>query len=185
MAIIVVGGSNKGVGKTALVCGLIAAMPEFCWTAVKITAHEHGKPESIWEETELGQGSDTARYLTAGAARAFLMTAAECDIPILLSEFAAKSGPGANVIFESNRILEYLRPEVCLMVSGGAKDAESKHSFSLAAGCADAMVARMELDRVLLEASESRPSFHLAELERVSPEMLVWLGSKLSQAPRF
>jgi hypothetical protein len=41
MAIIVVGGSNSGVGKTSLVCGLIAALPEFQWTAVKITAHSH------------------------------------------------------------------------------------------------------------------------------------------------
>jgi hypothetical protein len=41
MAIIVVGGSNRGVGKTSLVCGLIAALPEFRWTAVKISTHEH------------------------------------------------------------------------------------------------------------------------------------------------
>jgi hypothetical protein len=41
MAIIVVGGSNRGVGKTSLVCGLIAALPEYRWTAVKITTHDH------------------------------------------------------------------------------------------------------------------------------------------------
>lgn len=41
MAIIVVGGSNKGVGKTALVCGLIAALPEYRWAAVKISSHMH------------------------------------------------------------------------------------------------------------------------------------------------
>jgi hypothetical protein len=41
MAIIVVGGSNRGVGKTALVCGLIAALPDYRWTAVKITTHSH------------------------------------------------------------------------------------------------------------------------------------------------
>ena len=39
MAIIVVGGSNRGVGKTALVCGLIAALPEYRWAAVKISSH--------------------------------------------------------------------------------------------------------------------------------------------------
>jgi len=41
MAIIVVGGSNRGVGKTSLVCGLIAALPEYRWTAVKITTDDH------------------------------------------------------------------------------------------------------------------------------------------------
>jgi hypothetical protein len=44
MAIIVVGGSNRGVGKTALVCGLIAALPEYRWSAVKITTHDHRQP---------------------------------------------------------------------------------------------------------------------------------------------
>jgi hypothetical protein len=46
MAIIVVGGSNRGVGKTALVCGLIAALPEYRWNAVKITTHDHKQPVS-------------------------------------------------------------------------------------------------------------------------------------------
>ena len=32
MAIIVVGGSGRGAGKTALVCGLIRALPEIRWT---------------------------------------------------------------------------------------------------------------------------------------------------------
>ena len=75
MAIIVVGGSSRGVGKTALVCGLIASLPEFRWTAVKITGHKHGKPEPVWEETTAGQGSDTARYLAAGARWALLVSA--------------------------------------------------------------------------------------------------------------
>src|SRR5208282_1655489 len=75
MAIIVVGGSSRGVGKTALVCGLIAALPEFRWTAVKITTHDYGKPKPIWEETRAGQETDSARYLAAGAERAFLATA--------------------------------------------------------------------------------------------------------------
>ncbi len=47
MAIIVVGGSNRGVGKTALVCGLIAALPEYRWNAVKITSHDHKQPMTL------------------------------------------------------------------------------------------------------------------------------------------
>ena len=46
MAIIVVGGSNRGVGKTTLVCALIAALPEYRWNAVKITTHDHRQPVS-------------------------------------------------------------------------------------------------------------------------------------------
>ena len=33
MAIIVVGGSKRGVGKTTLVCALIGALTEYRWTA--------------------------------------------------------------------------------------------------------------------------------------------------------
>ena len=76
MAIIVVGGGGRGAGKTALVCGLMRALPEIPWTAVKITSHEHGhRAKPIFEETAPGQGTDTARYLAAGARRALLVTA--------------------------------------------------------------------------------------------------------------
>ena len=37
MAVIVVGGGGRGAGKTALVCGLMRALPEIAWTAMKVT----------------------------------------------------------------------------------------------------------------------------------------------------
>ena len=77
MAVIVVGGGGRGAGKTALVCGLMRALPEISWTAVKITTHEHGNSTPIWEETAPGDTTDTARYLAAGARRALLVTASE------------------------------------------------------------------------------------------------------------
>src|SRR5579863_9866900 len=98
MPIIVVGGSGRGVGKTSLVCGLISALDELRWTAVKISTHDHGKPKPIWEETSAGAETDTARYLTAGAERALLVTApmrsdAQCaDFPVLLKEVWRMTG---------------------------------------------------------------------------------------------
>ena len=41
MAVIVIGGHSRNVGKTSVVAGLIAALPEFRWTALKITQHGH------------------------------------------------------------------------------------------------------------------------------------------------
>ena len=179
MAIIVVGGSMRGVGKTALVCGLIAALPELHWTAVKITTHEHGKPEAIWEETEPGQGSDTARYLAAGASRALLVTTPKRDFALLLSKLAAKLGPEANVIFESNQILEHLRPNLCLIVGGSKDEAERKPSFGLAARHADAVVVHEAVDRIAGVDGSSRLVFCLANLEIVSPKMESWLRERL------
>ncbi len=42
MAIVVVGGHSRSVGKTSVVAGLIAALPEYDWTAFKITQYGHG-----------------------------------------------------------------------------------------------------------------------------------------------
>jgi molybdopterin-guanine dinucleotide biosynthesis protein len=69
MAIVVIGGQARNVGKTGVVCGLIAAFPERCWTAIKISQHGHGV--AVLEEQDRTTGADSARYLAAGAARPF------------------------------------------------------------------------------------------------------------------
>jgi hypothetical protein len=190
MAIVVVGGSSRGVGKTALVCGLIAALPEFRWAAVKITTHEHGKPKPIWEETSAGKGSDTARYLAAGAERAFLATAAMRvhppvpDLAPVLDELWPNLGAGTNLIFESNSILHHLQPNLCLLVQGAADDATRKPSFTAVLEHADALVAHARLNRMIVDGfclvgHQPKPVFSLAALERIPPEMLFWLRDRL------
>src|SRR5580698_2068550 len=42
MAIVVIGGHSRSVGKTSVVAGLIAALPAYHWTALKITQYGHG-----------------------------------------------------------------------------------------------------------------------------------------------
>ena len=42
MSLIVIGGHSRNVGKTSVVAGLIAALPEYNWTAFKITQYGHG-----------------------------------------------------------------------------------------------------------------------------------------------
>jgi len=42
MAVVVVGGHSRSVGKTSVVAGLIAALPEYAWNAMKITQFGHG-----------------------------------------------------------------------------------------------------------------------------------------------
>ena len=184
MAVIVVGGRGRGVGKTSLVCGLIAGLAEFRWTAVKITSHEHVRAEPVWEETVPGQGTDTARYLAAGAGRALLVTAAQEDLSGPMKQLWAMLPQNSNVIFESNRVLEWLKPEICLMVEGDANHGAWKPSFSVAVQRADALVAHADADRMLEEGSPSRPLFHLAALEKISPEMLAWMRERLRSTPR-
>src|ERR1700746_4183759 len=84
IAIIVIGGHSRSVGKTSVVAGLIAAFPEFRWTALKITQYGHGicsadgqacdcatgdHSWAITEEKSRAGDSDTSRFLAAGGAR--------------------------------------------------------------------------------------------------------------------
>ena len=196
MAIIVVGGGGRGAGKTALVCGLMRALPEIQWTAVKITTHEHGRETPIWEETTPGQETDTARYLSAGARRALLVT------PRLVTAGAMRPDEGSlgpivekilrecgikrdadeggtiesGVIFESNSVLGHVRPDICLCAALSPW-AEMKASYDLALEHADAMVELAGHDHII-EAETI--TFRLASLERVSPVMVDWLKERLS-----
>jgi molybdopterin-guanine dinucleotide biosynthesis protein len=123
--LIVVGGHTRSIGKTQLVCDLIAALPSAKWLAGKITQYGHGvcatnghdcdcaPTEHIvaldWESSPQS-GTDSARFLQSGAARSFWLRTkqgylAEGMPP--LREAIAKSGEstggnGLNVIVESN-----------------------------------------------------------------------------------
>ena len=195
MAIIVVGGGGRGAGKTALVCGLMRALPEIPWTAVKITGHEHGQDKTtpIWEETTPGEGTDTARYLSAGARRALLVTASEDALGPIVEQIlqgnsrasgASSSGAigsgatRAGIIIESNSVLRHLRPDVCLCAATSPW-AEQKASFDLLMEHVDATVELAAHDHII---EASKITFRLASLERVSPTMLDWLRERLGEA---
>lgn len=173
MPVMVVAGSGRGVGKTTLVCGLLAALPEFRWTAVKVTSHAHGEIAPVWEETTPGQGTDTARYLAAGAQRAFLLTTVDAQLRGLARELLTKIGPEANLIFESNGILDCLEPDLCLAVEGAG---EQKPSFLRIAHRIDALVLRAECDRM---NEGVKPRFELADLARIPVAMQRWLRARL------
>src|SRR2546428_11138746 len=82
MAIVVIGGHSRSVGKTSVVAGLIAALPAYNWTAFKVTQYGHGicsrsgeacdcaAADHSWaisEEKDRSGESDTLRFLAAGA----------------------------------------------------------------------------------------------------------------------
>ena len=176
MAVIIVGGSGRNVGKTTLVCGLIAALPEFCFTAVKISAHDHGHPEPVWEESASGAETDTERYLAAGAQRALLVTALEGDFPI--GQIEAAVARDTDLIFESNRIVDYYKSDLCLAVLGD-REAECKSSFEVFAKRADAFVARASEDAQGYALPTEAVVFPLVDFEAVPPELLAWLRERL------
>jgi len=191
MAVVVVGGAGHGVGKTALVCGLIRAFPEVEWTAIKITSHDYERGTQVWEESAAAEGTDTSRYLAAGARRSLLVTAADEELEVLVCQAlsrcaapadAALSCPGSagpsnprGTILESNRVLKFVDPDLCLGVEG-APGGELKASYERVAARADAFVRRAASDGVVEGA---RPVFELADVERLSKRMKDWLRERL------
>jgi hypothetical protein len=184
VAILVVGGSTKDIGKTALVCAIISELRDFDWTAVKITAHDYiadvvdqtSAHPAIREETTAGQQTDTSRYLAAGARRALLVTRSRAEVPV--EEIRRAFGADRNVIYESNRIVDVIKPDVCLALAAGPP-AEWKPSFVRSLQKADALVS---LEPVELESARQRaetPRFELQSPDRLSLEMVDWLRSRL------
>lgn len=181
MAIVVVGAGGRGAGKTALICGMIQAIPERSWVVVKVTSDDHGKPSPIWEDREASfdaeKGSDTARYLAAGARRALLVAANEAELGPLVQQILDDCSAQDCVLFESNSVLRFLRPDVCLAVASSLKG-ERKPSFELVEQCMDATVAPGGHNHMI---DGVRPHFHLASLGRVSPTMAEWLRERLDK----
>ncbi len=193
MGIVVIGGSTKDIGKTALVCAVISGLSEFGWTAVKITGHsyelgpflsrqasEYSDP-IVWEETVAGHGTDTARYLAAGARRALLVTRCGPEIPI--DEIRAALKGDRNIIFESNQIIDALEPDVCIaLLSVEIKDA--KPSFSRLMRKADALVCVYPAGMAVPEFPLGLPRFRLGSLDRLSPDLEAWLRMRLNRFPQ-
>ncbi len=131
MALIVIGGHSRSVGKTSVVAGLIAGLREFDWTAVKITQYGHGicsangepcdcatgdHSWAILEERNRDGESDTSRFLVAGAARALWVRTEQGRLAEAMPALRERLGGTRNVIVESNSVLKFVRPDLYLTV---------------------------------------------------------------------
>lgn len=131
MAIIVIGGQSRDVGKTSVVAGLIAALPSYNWTAFKITQFGHGRCSldgkpctcatddrcwAITEEKNPDGTSDTCRFLAAGAKRVFWVRTEQGRLDEALPVLRRRIAESENVIMESNSIVEFIRPDLYLTV---------------------------------------------------------------------
>jgi hypothetical protein len=131
MVTVVVGGHSRNVGKTSVVAGLIAALREYNWTAFKLTQFGHGrcsqdgKPcdcaptDRCWamtEEKDRSGESDSSRFLTSGAVRAFWVRTEQGRLQEALPAIQRKIAESENAILESNSILEFIRPDLYITV---------------------------------------------------------------------
>lgn len=114
--LIVVGGHSRRIGKTTVVTTILSSLRDQAWAAIKISAHRHGSALDCLEETRPGQESQAARYLDAGARRAFLYRAPDHSLPDAARRVEQLLAAGCDVIAESNRIAEWIPPDLVLFV---------------------------------------------------------------------
>src|SRR5580693_1575129 len=161
--VIVVGGHTRSIGKTQLVCDVIAAFPRANWIAGKITQYGHGVCAQNGEncdcapsehvcaldwETHRDTGTDSARFLVAGARRSFWLRTKQGflaeGMPFLRAALWESLGPAQNappLIVESNSLLQFLKPSLYFAVVDPAKE-DFKDSARTALDRADAIVLR-------------------------------------------
>lgn len=166
--LIVVGGHTRSIGKTQLVCDVISAFPQAGWIAGKITQYGHGvcaqngencdcAPDehvcAINWETQADTGTDSSRFLAAGALRSFWLRTKQGflaeGLPLLRLALQQAIDVGGKepppIIVESNSLLQFLKPSLYFAVVDPAK-ADFKDSARAALDRADALVLRVPTD---------------------------------------
>src|SRR3954447_18420559 len=131
MAVVVIGGHSRSVGKTSVVAGLISALRHFDWTALKITQYGHGicstngepcdcvTDDHSWavtQERNRDSQSDTSRFLVAGAAHAWWVRTEQGRLAEAMPRVRQILSTAQNVIIESNSVLRFLKPDLYLTV---------------------------------------------------------------------
>jgi len=133
MRTVVVGGHSRNIGKTSVVAAIISALPEFPWTAIKITQHGHGIcsesgdpcdcaidlpdcPYAIDVERDREGRSDTSRFLRAGARRSLWVRTPQGSLAAAMPALREALAADSHVIIESNSVMEFLEPDLFLFV---------------------------------------------------------------------
>jgi hypothetical protein len=201
MAIVVVGGHSRSVGKTSVVAGLIASLREYNWTALKITQYGHGvcsadgKPcdcatdDHTWavsEEKDRTGKSDTSRFLVAGATRAWWVRTEQGRLAEAMPTIRRSLAEAENVILESNSILKFVRPDIYLTVLDPST-ADFKKSAQQFLDLADGVIlhepkkglSQAAWQGVSLKPVAGRPIFHIRPPEYITPEIVEFVRSRL------
>lgn len=198
MSLVVVGGHSRNVGKTSVVAGLIAALPERAWTAVKITQYGHGVCSvngetcgcavdehafAITEERDPAGRGDTSRFLAAGARRSLWVRTKQGRLAEAMPDLRRELAGAGNVIVESNSVMKFLRPDLYLTVldPATADFKESAREFLDLAGAVLLHEAAGEpaWSDVSLKPTAGKPCFHIHPPDYVPDELVEFVRTKL------
>jgi hypothetical protein len=201
MAIVVIGGHSRSVGKTSVVAGLISALPEYDWTAVKITQYGHGvcsangalcdcaTDDHSWaisEEKDRGGESDTSRFLAAGAARALWVRSEQGRLAEAMPALRRRIERARHVIVESNSVLKFMRPDLYVTVlDPDTEDFKTSAREFLDRASAvilhdSSKAGAVAWQRVSLKPVAERPVFRITPPPYVTPEIIEFVRSSVA-----
>ncbi|MGD0568820.1 MAG: hypothetical protein ABSA78_10480 [Candidatus Sulfotelmatobacter sp.] len=204
MAIVVIGGHSRSVGKTSVVAGLISALREYDWTAVKITQYGHGvcsangapcdcaTADHTWaisEEKDRSGESDTSRFLVAGAARALWVRTEQGRLAEAMPALRKRLEQSHYVMVESNSVLKFVRPDLYLTVlDPGTEDFKNSAREFLDRASAVILHGNLrtgsEWQGVSLKPVAGRPVFRIEPPPYVTPEIVEFVRRSLPSAEK-
>jgi hypothetical protein len=204
MSLLVIGGHSRSVGKTSVVAGLIAALREFRWTAMKITQYGHGicsqqgepchcatdaHTWAISEEKDREGKSDTSRFLVAGAACVWWVRTQQGFLAEAMPAIRSRLQEAENAILESNSVLKFVRPDLYLTVLDPAT-ADFKQSAQQFLDLADAVILHEGRKKaawrgVYLKPVAGRPVFRIEPPAYVTKELVEFVRRKVSSTPAY
>jgi len=201
VAIVVVGGSTRNIGKTSVVAGLIAGLPRLHWTAFKITQYGHGfctadgKPcacqtedacVAVTPERDPAGRTDSSRFLSAGAPRSFWVRTRIGQLSQAMPRVRELIDSSENAILESNSVLDFLAPDLYLTVLDPSV-ADFKTSARRLLARADAILipARDGMPQPAPDLSEiaGKPVFSIAPPAYVTAGLIDFVRARLAQVP--
>lgn len=201
MAIVVVGGHSRNIGKTSVVAQLIEQLKDLKWTAFKITQYGHGfctangepcdcqtddHTIAISAERDPSTGTDSARFLAAGAVRSLWVRTRQGMLAEAMPRIWKELAASENAILESNSIIQFLQPDLYLTVLDyGTSD--FKESARLFLDRADAVLLRSSglnlvphWPKVSQKLLEGKPRFILDSADRLNDDVVAFVRDALN-----
>lgn len=203
MAIIVIGGHSRNVGKTSVVAGLITALPQFAWCAIKITQFGHGvcsvttepcdcalnETEHAWsvdEEQSTAGDTDTSRFKAAGAKHVYWVRTKQGQLALAMPRLREIISEARNVIIESNSVMKFVRPDLYLPVLDFATE-DFKDSAREFLDRADAVILHEgdsdpRWTNISLRPIAGKPIFRITPPQYVTAEIAEFVRRKIAAA---
>jgi hypothetical protein len=202
MAIVVIGGHWRNVGKTSVVANLIAKLPAYNWTAFKVTQFGHGRCSlngrpcqcetadhawAITEEKDTSGKTDSSRFLLAGAKHSFWVRTAQGKLEKAMPGIQRRLKESGNAILESNSILKFIQPDVYISVLDPANE-DFKSSAQQFLERADAMILHRSKPHepnwpgISLASLPDRPRFVIDPPDYVNNEVVEFVARRLESA---